>query len=166
MKRLTAVQLDELKQTLGRSYPHRALQAELLDHLAAEIETRMDDGQPYELALQQAMQEANPEAIAQLKRTYQHAFGLVPALTLPRRLSTQRYRNRQSASKQLPIWLGASAFTFVALMICMMWVSQRFSVSLDVFKLVWVAGLISFSAGISARLMFRPRSRTMRPRGI
>lgn len=166
MKRLTASQLAELKQALGRRGPHQALQAELLDHLATEIETLVNDGQTYETALQQVMQEANPQALAHLKQTYQQSFGFVPIPTLPRRLSGRRYRNRQAVSAQLPTWLRVSAFTVVTLLICLMWVSQLFAVPLYVFNLVWISGLTSLCAAFSARLLFRPRSRTMRPRWI
>ena len=166
MKRLTALQLAELKQELSRSCSHQALQAELLDHLAVEIETMMNDGQTYEMALHQAMQEANPQALAQLKHTYQQSLNFVPLPSLLRRPSGRRYRNRQSVSTQLPTWLRTSAFTFVTLMICLMWVSQLFAVPLGVFSLVWVAGLISLSVIYSVRLLFRPRSRSVRPRWI
>lgn len=166
MKRLTPSQLAELEQALSGSHPHQALQAELLDHLAAEIETLMNNGQSYELALQQAMQEANPQALAQLKHTYQQSLGLVSVQVLSRRSPGRRYRKRHSASTQLPTWLRTSAFTFVTLMICLMWVSQLFAVPLGVFNFVWVAGLTSLSVVYSVRLLLRPRSRTMRPRWI
>lgn len=159
MKKLTRPQLTQLEQALYRSGPHQALQTELVDHLASEIEHLIDAGQPFETALHQVMQEANPQAVAQLKQTYQQLVNPVPALAFSRRLAGRRQRKRQLMVNQFPTWLRVSVVAFVTLMICLTWVSQLFALPLGVFGGVWLLGLASLIGSLSARLLFRHRPR-------
>ncbi|GAB4017433.1 hypothetical protein [Spirosoma koreense] len=164
MKKLTVSQLRQVKQALHRNHPHRALQAELLDHLAMDIEHRMAAGQPYEAALHQVMEEASPQAIAQLKQTYQQALNLAPMPIVSGRLATGRYRRHRSQPGHYQQWLQGSVIAFVTLMICLMWVSQVFAMPLKAFGNVWLVGLSSLLVVFCARLLFQRRSRRVRHR--
>ena len=164
MKKLTASQLVRLKQKVRRTRPHRALQPELIDHLATEIEKLMEAGQDYEIALQLVMQQANPRAVAQLRDTYRQSIGYHSVSGKSISLSARHYRKRQHVAAQFPAWLRGSVVTFLTLMICLMWVSQLFAVPLAVFKVVWAVGLISMLVVFSTQLLFRPRHRNVRPR--
>lgn len=164
MTKLTRPQLIQLEQALRRSGPHQALQAELIDHLASEVEHLIDGGQSFEVALQQAMQEANPEAVAQLKQTYQQVLNRVPLPALLPRLSGGQRGKRRSVAKPFQQWLQGSVVAFLTLMICLTWVSQLFALPLKVFGEIWLLGLTSLLVALSARLLFRHPSRKGRHR--
>ncbi|WP_420151220.1 hypothetical protein [Spirosoma sp.] len=164
MKKLTASQLNQLKDALRQNRPHQALQTELLDHLAIDIEHRMNGGQSYETALYRVMQEASPQAIAQLKQTYRQMLDTVPLSIRPGRLSSRRTGKHRSRPEQFQQWTQVSVITFVTLMICMMWVSQAFSVSLKAFGNVWLVGLMSLTGALGAQLLFQRRHRRNRHR--
>lgn len=166
MTKLTRPQLTQLEQALRQRGPHQALQTELVDHLASEVEYLINSGQSFETALHQAMQEANPQAVAQLKQTYQQVFNQVSLPTLLPRLSTNRRGKRRPVDKPFRQWLYGSVFAFVVLMICLTWVSQLFSLPLKALSEVWSLGLTSLLAALIARLLFRRRSRKGRHRWV
>lgn len=166
MKQLTRPQLIQLEQALRRNGPHQALQAELVDHLASEIEHLIDGGQAFEAALQQVMQEASPQAVAELKQTYQQMLNHVPQPTLLPRLSLGRRGKRRSVAEPFQQWLQGSVVAFITLMVCLTWVSQLFALPLDAFGGVWLLGLVSLLVALSARLLFRRRPRRLKHRWV
>ncbi|GAB3547285.1 hypothetical protein [Spirosoma fluminis] len=163
MKKLSKTQLHQLDQALRRNRLQQALHAELIDHLALDIEYLMAGGESYEVALQRVLQEASPQALDHLKQTYQQVLHLVPLPALLNRLAPRRYAKRRSRPGQYQQWQQASILAFVTLIICLMWVCQVFAVPLQAFGTVWLVGLASVFGAISARWLFRRRPRRVRP---
>lgn len=71
MKKLSPEQLNQLRHHLIRTGSTDALLDELVDHLACEVERYLWLGQPFELALQTVVAEANAKAVEHLRAKYQ-----------------------------------------------------------------------------------------------
>jgi|GEM_PF-5501328 len=139
MNKLSHEQLLRLEQQLQQTSPHQALQAELLDHLASLIEQRMDQGQPFSDAFDQVIQQANPQALDQLKHLYLQEFPVRPS-TIPLRPTRIGLRHqRRPATKPFQYMLLSSVLTFLILMGFLVVVSRPLAIPIDAFRTAWGA---------------------------
>ncbi|GAB4032097.1 hypothetical protein [Spirosoma gilvum] len=134
MNKLSRDQLLWLEQQLQQTRPHQALQAELLDHMASLIEQRMDQGQPFSDAFEQVTQQANPQALGQLKQRYLQEFPARPATIplMPTRIGLRQ--KRRPATKPFQYMLLSSVLTFLILMGFLVVVSRPLAVPMSAFK--------------------------------
>lgn len=157
MKKLTPDQLANLKTYLLQTSPHQALQTELLDHLACEVEQWMDKGHSFETALGVVRQEASIQAVSQLKQRYQRE--LETPYQFVARSTARRQKRRRPYLKQFRYMLLSNGVAFVAFMVCLTLASRPFAVPLHTFNGAWLAGLISLCGAVAVRLLLRRRSK-------
>lgn len=139
MNKLSPEQLLRLQQQLQQTRPHQALQAELLDHMASLIEQHMDQGQPFSSAFDQVSQQANPQALDQLKHLYLQEFPTQPS-TIPMRATRIGLRHqRRPATKPFQYMLLSSVLTFLILMGFLVVVSRPLAIPIDAFRTAWGA---------------------------
>ncbi|QDK82078.1 hypothetical protein EXU85_27110 [Spirosoma sp. KCTC 42546] len=143
MNKLSPTQLNRLEQQIQKNKPHQALHAELVDHIASLIEQRMDQGQAFSDAFDQVLQQANPQALDQLKQLYLQEFSSRPSPALPRASQTKRRYKRRPETKPFQYMLLSSVLTFLILMGFLVVVSRPLAVPIDAFQTAWgAAGLM------------------------
>jgi len=76
MDNLTSHQLEQLHNHLLRVGSSDDLTGELLDHLACQIEEVMAQGVTFEQAMATALDDANGQAVRELRETYQRAIAM------------------------------------------------------------------------------------------
>ncbi|HEV7349829.1 hypothetical protein [Telluribacter sp.] len=81
MKSLNENRLNELRRHLEKSGTESAFLPELLDHLACEAEERLWEGDPFELVLQDLVQEADPLVLTHLQIERKHWLASDASLT-------------------------------------------------------------------------------------
>lgn len=96
MEKLSPQQLAQLHRHLIHNGSDDALVTELVDHMACEVEHYMWIGLPFETAIEKALLEANPNAVAYLTETYQREFLLAEEQTQTASLDdiVFEYRNK------------------------------------------------------------------------
>ncbi|WP_080057634.1 hypothetical protein [Spirosoma aerolatum] len=139
MNRLSRDQLTHLEQQLQQTSPHQALQAELLDHMASLIEQRMDQGQIFTDAFDQVIQQANPQALNQLKQLYLQEFPspLSTVSMKPTRIGLRH--QRRPATKPFQYMLLSSVLTFLILVGFLVVVSRPLAIPMRAFQTAWGA---------------------------
>lgn len=151
MNKLSPDQLSHLAQQIQQTRPHQALQAELLDHLASLIEQRMDQGQEFSIAFDQAMQLANPHALVQLKQLYLQEFTSKSSQAMPVALRVRLRAQRRRATRPFQYMLLSSVLTFLLLMGFLILVSRPLAVPLGAFQTAWGAGLAGLMSVVIVR---------------
>jgi hypothetical protein len=141
MNKLSPDQLDHIAQHIQQTNPHQALQAELLDHLAAQVEHHMTQGLDFQTAFDQVKQQASPQAMTQLKQLYLREFIPQSAVHLSSVRIGARAR-RRSATKPFQYMLLSNIVAFVILMSSIIWISRPLDVPIGAFQRVWGAGLL------------------------
>ncbi|GAB3884606.1 SoxR reducing system RseC family protein [Spirosoma agri] len=141
MNKLSRAQLDRLTQHIQQTKPHEALQAELVDHIASQIEQRMDQGYDFSTAFEQVMQQANPQALDQLKQVYLQEFGIRHSQLTSTPLRVGIRSKRRPDTKPFRYMLLSSVLTFLILMVFLIVVSRPLSIPIDAFQTAWKAGL-------------------------
>ncbi|WP_332368023.1 hypothetical protein [Spirosoma telluris] len=137
MNKLSPAQLNRLAQQIQQNRPHQALHAELVDHIASLIEQRMDQGQDFPIAFDQVMQQANPQALDQLKQLYHREFTSQPSPATPTNLRNRLRYKRRPETKPFQYMLLSSVLTFLLLMGFLVVVSRPLAVPINAFKTAW-----------------------------
>ncbi|GAB3696742.1 hypothetical protein GCM10027592_20240 [Spirosoma flavus] len=155
MNKLSRAQLDLVAQHIQQAQPHQALQAELIDHLASQIEQRMDQGQAFLTAFEQATQQANVQALVQLKQLYIREFTGQPASATQRKLQSKR----RPATKPFQYMLLSSGLTFLILMVFFIVIIWPLAIPINVFQTAWGIGLAGLLGILMVRWWLARRSR-------
>ncbi|CCG98395.1 hypothetical protein FAES_0383 [Fibrella aestuarina BUZ 2] len=142
MNKLSRTQLAQLARQLRQTNPHQALEPELLDHLASLIEHEMDRGQPFDVAAQQVIQQASPQAMVELTQHYIQEVSAWRSPAVSAALKARGRLKRRPATKPFRYMLISNVFTFVLLMGFLIVVSRPLAVPLSAFRLVWGTGAL------------------------
>lgn len=139
MNKLSRAQLTQIEQQIQQTNSHEALHTELVDHIASLIEQRMDQGQDFPVAFDQVMQQANPQALAQLTQRYIREFTSPFSPVTPRASRIRLRSKRRPDTKPFQYMLLSSVLTFLLLIGFLVVVSRPLSVPIGAFQTVWGA---------------------------
>lgn len=149
MNKLSRAQLDQIAQEFQQTNPHQALEAELLDHIASLIEHQMDQGQPFMVASEQVMQQANSQSMAQLKQLYFREFNNPLQSVIPTMSRARIRMKRRPATRPFQFMQLSSILTFLLLIGFLLVVSRPLAIPMDAFQTAWGA------AGLAGILLLR-----------
>lgn len=159
MNKLSRDQLKHVEQQLQKSNPHQALQAELLDHIASLTEQRMDQGQPFLDAFDQIMQQASPQALAQLKQLYLREFSIRALPASQTALRVKLRLKRRPTTKPFQYMFLSTVLTFLILMGFLLVVSRPMAIPIGAFHTAWGAGLAACMSVLVVRWWLARKSR-------
>jgi hypothetical protein len=151
MKKLNPQQVARLHEHLIQTGASDALINELIDHLGCEIEHYLWKGYPFELALAQAIREADGGTVRDLSQRYQHELRLTDAQLQEaslddivfqfRNKSYGAYDLRQAYPKNLRNAILIALGLCMMLMALMQMVSQHSWSYWSPWGAVWLLGL-------------------------
>lgn len=138
MNKLSRAQLDLIVRHIRQARSHPALQAELVDHMAALIEQQMDQGRDFPAVFEQLVQHTNSQVLNQLKQHYNREFmDYRPTAT-----QLNRRAKRRPATKPFYYIFLSSGLTLLILMVGFLIVlGHPLSVPIGVFQVAWAIGL-------------------------
>jgi hypothetical protein len=157
MNKLSRDQLNQVSYHIQQANPHQALQAELVDHLATQIEQRMDQGLDFQTAFEQVRQQASPQALSQLKQLYTREF--MPQFSVPATGRAGVKSRHRLAARPLRYMLLSSVVTLLLLMGVLIWISRPLAIPLGAFQPVWGAALMGLSGVVLVRWWLARRLR-------
>jgi hypothetical protein len=149
MNKLSREQLDQVAHHIQQTNPHQALQVELLDHLATQIEQRMNQGLSFPNAFDQVTQQASPQALFQLKQLYTREF--IAQQLIPATGQASVKSRRRLAAKPLRFMLLSSVVTLLLLMSVLIWISRPLAIPIGAFQPVWGAALTGLMGVVLTR---------------
>jgi hypothetical protein len=103
MTKLTTQQLESLYNHLLGAGPNDALQGELLDHLACQVEEAMQRGLSFEAARMEALAEADPGRVKMLKNNYRRELALAEDCRRQASLTEMVFEYRNKSYGAYPI---------------------------------------------------------------
>lgn len=155
MNKLSRAQLDLVAQHIRQAGSHSALQAELVDHMAALIERQMNQGKDFPTAFEQLIQQTSPQAMHQLRQRYDQEFTGHRATAIP----LNRRAKRRPMTKPFYYMFLSSGLTLLMLMGGFLFVVCRpLGLPIGVFHTTWVMGLVGFGSVGVARWWLTSRS--------
>ncbi len=101
--KLTTHQLESLYNHLLGAGPNDALQGELLDHLACQVEEAMQRGLSFEAARTEAFAEADPGRVRMLKNSYRRELAPAGDGSQPASLTEMVFEYRNKSYGAYPI---------------------------------------------------------------
>ena len=173
MEKLSSQQIAQLRRHLIQHGSDDALLIELVDHLACEVEHYMWIGLPFETAIDKALLEANPEAVAYLKETYNQELALsnepLEAASLDdivfefRNKSYGAYHMRQVYQSSLRNALLAGVGIFLMIIGLMAGMRQGAWTYFSPWGIMWLVGLSSLTFSVVSWYIQRMRHQYSMP---